>query len=114
MGKHRKTSNFRALLYVFGGEESNGDKQIVLASTVDLENPDLLPVKEVFEDMVMIMSQLLSNVFVSSHNLIEIYFFEVKESISDIPTELPCSGEFENPGQLPVQGVLEDTDDCVL
>ena len=62
----------------------------------------------------MILSQLLSKVFVSSHNLIEIYVFEVKESISDIPTELPCSGYFENPGQLPVQEVLEGTDDCVL
>ena len=62
----------------------------------------------------MILSQLLSKVFVSSHNLIEIYVFEVKESISDIPTELPCLGYFENPGQLPVQEVLEGTDDCVL
>ena len=62
----------------------------------------------------MIMSQILSKVFVSSHNLFEIYVFEVKESISDIPTELPCSGDLENPGQLPVQEVLEGTDDCVL
>ena len=29
-------------------------------------------------------------------------------------TELPCSGDLENPGQLPVQEVLEGTDDCVL
>ena len=63
---------------------------------------------------MMIMSQILSKVFVSSHNLLEIYVFEVKESISDIPTELPCSGDLENPDQLPVQGVLEETDDCVL
>ena len=62
----------------------------------------------------MILSQLLSKVFVSSHNLIEIYVFEVKELISDILTELPCSGYFENPGQLPVEEVLEGTDDCVL
>ena len=32
-----------------------------------------------------------------------IYGFEVKESIADIPTELPCLGDLENPGQLPVQ-----------
>ena len=64
--------------------------------------------------MVMIKSQILSNFFVSSHNLFEIHVFEVKESISDIPTELPRSGDLENPGQLPVQGVLEGTDDCVL
>ena len=40
------------------------------------------------------------------HNFFSIYVFEVKESISDIPTELPCLGDFENPGQLPVQEVL--------
>ena len=38
-----------------------------LASTVDLENSDQLPVKE------------------------------VKYSIYEIPTELPCSGDLENP-----------------
>ena len=42
------------------------------------------------------------------------YVFEVKEFIADIPTELPCSGDLENPGQLPVQEVLKGTDDCVL
>ena len=78
----------------------------MLASTVDLENPDQLPVKEVFEGILMIMSQILSKFSVSSHNLFEIYVFEVKESISDIPTELPRSGDIENPGQLPVQEVL--------
>ena len=41
------------------------------------------------------------------HNVFTIYVFEVDESISDIPTELPCSGvDLENPGQLPVQEVL--------
>ena len=40
--------------------------------------------------------------------------FEVREFISDIPTELPCSGDLENLGQFPVQEVLEGTDDCVL
>ena len=43
-----------------------------------------------------------------------IYVFEVKKSISDIPTELTCSGDLENPGQLPVQEVLGGTGDCVL
>ena len=47
-------------------------------------------------------------------NFFTIYVFEVKKSIPDIPTELPCSGDLENPGQLPVQEVLEGTDDCVL
>ena len=47
-------------------------------------------------------------------NFSTIYVFEGGESISDISTELPCSGDLENPGQLPVQEVLEGTDDCVL
>ena len=47
-------------------------------------------------------------------NFFTIYVFEVKDFIFDIPTELPCLGDLENPGQLPVQEVLEGTDDCVL
>ena len=43
-----------------------------------------------------------------------IYVFEGEESIFDIPTELLCFVDLENPGQLPVQEVLEGTDDCVL
>ena len=39
-------------------------------------------------------------------NLFSIYVFEVKESIYDIPTELPCSNDLKNLGQLPVQEVL--------
>ena len=42
------------------------------------------------------------------------YVLEIKESIADIPTELQYLGNLENPGQLPVQQVLEGTDDCVL
>ena len=47
-------------------------------------------------------------------NCFNIYVLEVKESIADIHTELPCPGDLENPGQLPVQEVLEGTDDSVL
>ena len=47
-------------------------------------------------------------------NFFTIYVFEVRKVICDIPTELPCSGDLENPGQLPVQEVLEGTDDFVL
>ena len=43
-----------------------------------------------------------------------LYVFEGKESIFDIITELPCLDDLENPGQLPVQEVLEDIDDWVL
>ena len=39
-------------------------------------------------------------------NFFSIYVFEVKESIADIPTKLPCLGDLENQGQLPVQEVL--------
>ena len=42
------------------------------------------------------------------------YVFEDEESIFDIITKLPCLGDLENPDQLPVQEVLEGTDDCVL
>ena len=51
---------------------------------------------------------------VNFHNFFSIDVFEVKESNADIPTDLPCSGDLENPGQLPVQEVLEGTDDFVL
>ena len=37
-----------------------------------------------------------------------------QKSIADIITELPGLGDLENPGQLPVQEVLEGSDDCVL
>ena len=39
-------------------------------------------------------------------NFFSIYVFEGQESIADIPTELPCLDDLENPGQLPVQEVL--------
>ena len=95
-----------AVGYVFEGEESNGDKHTELASSVDLENPDQLPVKKVFDDAVMVVSQILPYFFISSHNLCDLYVFEVKKSIAGISTELQCSGDLENPGQLPVQKVL--------
>ena len=39
-------------------------------------------------------------------NFFSIHVFVVKKSIADNPTELPCSGDLENLGQLPVQKVL--------
>ena len=47
-------------------------------------------------------------------NFFTIYVFKIKESIADIPTELPCYGDLKSLGQLPVQEVLGRTDDCVL
>jgi hypothetical protein len=40
--------------------------------------------------------------------------FEVRDSIADISTELPCLGNLENPGKLPVQDVIGGTGECVL
>ena len=40
------------------------------------------------------------------HNFYTVYVFKVKESIADIPTELPCLSDLENPSQLPVREVL--------
>ena len=36
------------------------------------------------------------------HNFFTIYVFEVKESIIDIPTELRCLIDLENPSHFPV------------
>ena len=47
-------------------------------------------------------------------NFLTIHVFGVKESIADISTELPCLGDLENPGWLPVQHVPGGTGDCVL
>ena len=47
-------------------------------------------------------------------NFLTIHVFGVEESIADISTELPCLGDLENPGRLPVQHVLGGTGDCVL
>ena len=42
------------------------------------------------------------------------HVFEVRESIADISTELPCLIYLENLGQLPVHGYLKGTDNCIL
>ena len=40
------------------------------------------------------------------HTFNTIYVFKVKKSIADIPTELQCLNDLENPSQLPVWEVL--------
>ena len=40
------------------------------------------------------------------HNFYPIYVFKDKESTADIPTELPCLSDLENPSQLSVRKVL--------
>ena len=47
-------------------------------------------------------------------NFHTIRVFEIRESIADISTELPCLDNLENPGKLPVQSVLGGTGECVL
>ena len=42
---------------------------------------------------------------------INLYVFEVEESVSRRFKKLPCSGDLENPGQLPVLQALDGTDD---
>ena len=41
-------------------------------------------------------------------------FSKSRNPYADIPSELPCLGDLENPDQLPVQEVLEGSDDSVL
>ena len=41
---------------MFEVKESKGDKHTEVASAVDLENLDQLPVKELFENILMIVS----------------------------------------------------------
>ena len=48
------------------------------------------------------------------HNFFTTYVFEVNESISSSFTKIPCSGDLENPGKLPVLLELEGTDGWVL
>ena len=40
------------------------------------------------------------------HNFYSIYALKVKKSIADIPTELQCLSDLENPSQLSVREVL--------
>ena len=40
------------------------------------------------------------------HNFYTVYVYKDKESIADIPFELPCLSDLENPSQLPVREVL--------
>ena len=43
---------------------------------------------------------------INFRNVFSTHVSEVKKSTADIPTELPCSGDLENPGQLPVKELL--------
>ena len=40
------------------------------------------------------------------HNFYTTHVLKVEESIAEIPTELPCLSDLENPSQLPVREVL--------
>ena len=143
-------------IYVFEVKESIADNPTDYWATMfstelpcsgDLENPDQLPVQEVYSKVMMNVSNRFlkflhylcfrgqgihcwhfywATMFgwpqksrstsgsrgsqkywwlclINLWNFIIIYVFKVKESIVDIPTELPCSGDLGNPDQLPIQ-----------
>ena len=95
------------IIHVFEGKESILHIPTKLPCLGDLENLGQLPVQEVLEGTD-------DRVLMDFHHFFTIHVFEVKESIADISTELPCLGDLGNPGQLPVQEVLGGTDDWVL
>ena len=100
--------NFRNFfsIHVFEVKKSIADSPTELPCLGDLENPSQLPVQDEFEGTELVhLRYKYFDYFFSITNV-----SEVKKSISEIPTELPCSGDLENPGQLPVQEVLEGTD----
>ena len=51
---------------------------------------------------------------VDFHNFSSSYVIEVEEFTVGIHTEMPCFGDLENLGQLPVHEVLGGTDDSLL
>ena len=82
-------------IHVFGVKESIADISTELPCLGDLENPGRLPVQHVLGGTgdCVLSSFEISSLFI---------VFEVRESFADIPTELPCLGDFENSGHLPV------------
>ena len=87
------------IIYIFESKESISDIPTELPCFGDLENLGQLPVQEVLEWYWWLCLMNFWNFFT-------IYVFESEESNSDIPTELLCFGDLENPGQLPVHEVL--------
>ena len=61
LGKHTKNFKLYGSFICFRGRGIKWwQAHRAIASTADLENSDQLPVKEVFEGIVMIVSQILS------------------------------------------------------
>ena len=94
--------------YVFEIEESISRSFTKLPCLGNLENLGQLPVLQVLEGTDDCMGLM------DFRNFFTTYVFGVEKSIFGSSTELSCSGNLENPGQLPVLQVLEGTDDCVL
>ena len=92
-------------IYVFEVKESISIELPCLGNFV---NPGQLPVQEVLEGTYWWFW------LIDFWNFFTIHVLEVNESIADDSTELPCSGDFENPVQLPIQEVIKGTDDCVV
>ena len=60
-------------------------------------------------DLAGLVNSVITKIWIHDN----LFFFKGKESTIGIITELPCLGDLDNQGQLPVQEVLEGTDDCV-
>ena len=76
----------------------------------DLKNEGQVKVTLGKNDLAGFANSVITKIWIYDN----VHVFEGKESIFDIITELPFLGDLENPGQLPVQEVLEGTDDCVI
>ena len=94
-------------IYVFEVTESIADILIKLSCLSDFKNLGQLLVQGVLGgtgDWVLYIS-MISSIFMFSRS---------GEFIADISNELPCTGDLENPIQLPVQEVLGGTGDLGL
>ena len=98
--------NFQTI-HVFEVRESIVDISTELPCLDNLGNPGRLPV----QDALGGTGECILKIFEISWLFM---FFGAKEYIADISTELPCLGDLENSGRLPVQDVFGGTGDCVL
>ena len=94
-------------IYVFKVKESTADIPTELLCLSDLKNSSQLPYRKVL--MIYCLYKIM---IVTIFQTIRV--FEVRESIADIFTKLPCLSYLENLGQFPVQGYFEGSDTCIL
>ena len=87
-------------IYVFKVKESIADISTELPCLGDLKNLGQLPSDS------RVTQRYRWLYLMDFHNIFTIYVVNVKESIADIPIELSCLSDLENPSQLPVREVL--------